>query len=173
MVSNEEVSKILRDRKQKKNNLLKEQKEAEKKGLYVITGSGIGKSISMEETGIRTGDGQFVLYEDITSVEEKTNVSRQGAIALGVIGLAGGLMLKTVEIKFIGGTLTIRDVNKDYANKFVHSVRRMISSKRKKSMSRSINEHNVLENIQKAKNLLDNGAITQEEFEIIKKKILN
>ena len=173
MVSNEEINRKLRAKKEKKDNLLKERKEAEKSGLYVINGSGVGKSISMEETGIRTGDGQFVLYADITSVEEKRNVSRQGTIAFGVIGLAGGLTLKTVEIKFVGGKLIIRDVKKDYATKFVHSVRKMISNKRKKSRSNTINKPNILEDIQKAKKLLDNGAINQEEFEIIKKKILS
>jgi phosphoribosylaminoimidazole (AIR) synthetase len=125
-ISTKDFSSLINAKRGTKENFLKLLKNAEVDGNYHITGKGNENLIYMENEGIKTGNGLFIPYNKINLIEEKTNISRENAFAFGLIGLGAGLTLKTVEIIFIGGKITIRDVNKNDANNFVLKVREKV-----------------------------------------------
>lgn len=171
-LSHREIKIALADKREGRGNTFKALQDASKEGNYFITGKGAGDLIHMVNNGIKTGDNQFIPYQNITSIQPKTNISKDTA-KFGVIGVAGGLTLQTVEISFIGGKIIIKDVNKAEADKFIKAVRMKITKQTSlpENEKSKLNE-SKLDEIKKAKDLLDAGAISQEQFEEIRDKYL-
>lgn len=86
------------------------------------------------------------------------------------IGLKKGLVLGTVEIRFPGGKIKIGQVNKNLGNLFVSNVKQRIKNLQDNQQNQS--SLSPMEEIKKAKELLEIGAITEEEFDKIKKSYL-
>lgn len=80
-----------------------------------------------------------------------------------------GLVFGTVEIRFSGGKIKIDNVNKELGNLFVSNVKRRMINANKNT---SANNINPIDEVKKAKDLLDAGAISQEQFEQIRDKYL-
>lgn len=173
MVSNKEIKKRYEDRKKTSEEFKKKCAEAEVKGFFRINSS--GNSMVMVDEGIKTLDGQFIKYRDIQSIQDKTNVSRQAGLGLGLMGLASSAITqKTIEIQFIGGKVLIRDIKKDNAINFIHAVRKKIRISRENAekLSKTTEKVDPMDRIRKAKELLDVGAISEEENQKIKNKYL-
>lgn len=145
-------------------------KEDEMKGLYRISGE-YGNTIAMKSDGILSNAGEFIKYDNIIHITDKNNISRQNTIAFGLIGLAASTKLKTVEIQYDHGNLIIRDVNKENALRFVRAVREKIS--RSKTNKKDNEDILPFDRIKNAKELLDIGAISEDEYLKIKEKYLN
>ncbi len=99
---------------------------------------------------------QFIKYADIAS-----------------IGFKKGLVSGQVEIMVPGGKIVIKKVNPKLGNMFVSAVQEKIMEAKSKTEVPVIQEQvSPMEEIKKAKELLDMGAITKEEFEKIKNNYL-
>lgn len=105
-------------------------------------------------TGRDKGD-QFIRYEDITS-----------------IGFKKGLLLGQIIISFSGGKFKIDNINKPIGPNFVSNVQKRIADARKAG-NNHVNALSPMDEIKKAKELLEIGAISEEEFNKIKNKYLN
>lgn len=103
--------------------------------------------------GINKGD-QFVEYEDITGIKFKK-----------------GLVFGELEIFTPGRKIEVERVKKDEGDAFVTLLRKKLEETRKETVGEP-QKVSPMDEIKKAKDLLDAGAITEEEFEIIKKKYL-
>jgi hypothetical protein len=113
--------------------------------------------LSLKKTGRLTGwdkGGQFVEYDDITGIEFKK-----------------GLVFGNLEISTSGITIEVERINKKEGDAFVAVLRNKLEESRKERMGKS-NKISPMDEIKKAKELLDAGAITEEEYENIKKKYL-
>lgn len=105
-------------------------------------------------TGRDKGD-QFLRYEDITS-----------------IGFKKGILLGQIVINFSGGKFKIDNITKSIGPIFVSNVQKRIEDARK-AKNDPQNIVSPMDEIKKAKELLDIGAITEDEFNAIKNKYLN
>lgn len=103
--------------------------------------------------GFNKGE-QFVEYEDITGIEFKK-----------------GLIFGDLEIFTPGRKIEVERVKKDDGDAFVTLLRDKLEKTRKETVG-GPQKASPMDEIKKAKELLDAGAITPEEFEIIKKKYL-
>lgn len=111
--------------------------------------------IRLERKGFWTGrDKGFeeIKYENITN-----------------IGIEKGFVGATVEIKYRGGKFELPNIVKEHAEIFVNSAREKVRST---STPKTESTISPMYEIKKAKELLDMGAITQEEFDKVKKKYL-
>jgi len=97
---------------------------------------------------------QFIRYGDITS-----------------IALEKGLVYDRIDIMFAGGKIKIGLIDKVDGSDFVSSVQEQIANLRDINENNS-KKSNPIDEIKKAKELLDSGAITEEEFVKLKKRII-
>ncbi len=97
---------------------------------------------------------QFVEYDDITGIEFKKGL------------VFGDLEIKSSEMK-----LEVERVKKNEGDAFVTVLRNKLDEVRKQKMGKT-KQVSPMDEIKKAKELLDAGAITEDEFENIKKKYL-
>lgn len=91
------------------------------------------------------------------------------------ISLKKGLLLGTIKIYFAGGKIKVSYVDKERGLVFVNQTKNKIDEFKNSNFKTPNNNYNLsnqLDEIKKAKELLDIGAITTEEFEKIKKKFL-
>ncbi|MGZ7117625.1 MAG: SHOCT domain-containing protein, partial [Methanobacterium sp.] len=115
------------------------------------------EGISLKKSGRLIGRNkgeQFVEYEDITGIEFKK-----------------GLVFGDLEISTSGMKIEVERVKKDEGDAFVTVLRNKLEETRKEKYGKS-EQISPMDEIKKAKDLLDAGAITEEEFEAIKKKYL-
>jgi hypothetical protein len=92
-------------------------------------------------------------YSDITSIAFKK-----------------GILLGNIEIIFPGGKIKIGKVHNDLGNLFVSNVKKRIQKYPKKPKMEALSP---IDKIKKAKELLDSGLITQDQFEEIRDKYLD
>ncbi len=114
---------------------------------------GISLKKSGRLLGVNKGE-KFVEYEDITGIEFKK-----------------GLVFGELEIHTSGMKIEVERVKKDEGDAFVTVLRNKLAETRKQKYGKT-EELSPMDEIKKAKELLDIGAITEEEFEAIKKKYL-
>ncbi|MGZ7096485.1 MAG: SHOCT domain-containing protein [Methanobacterium sp.] len=115
------------------------------------------EGISLKKSGRLIGRNkgeQFVEYEDITGIEFKK-----------------GLVFGDLEISTSGMKIEVERVKKDEGDAFVTVLRNKLEETRKEKYGKS-EQISPMDEIKKAKDLRDAGAITEEEFEAIKKKYL-
>jgi hypothetical protein len=113
--------------------------------------------LSLKKTGRLIGRNkgeQFVEYEDITGIDFKK-----------------GILFGDLEISTSGMTIEVERINKNEGDAFVTVLRNKLKETRNEQLGKS-NQPSSMDEIKKAKELLDAGAITEEEFENIKKKYL-
>jgi hypothetical protein len=113
--------------------------------------------LSLKKTGRLIGRNkgeQFVEYEDITGIEFKK-----------------GLINGDLEISTSGMKIEVERVNKSEGDAFVTILRDKLAESRQEKAGKS-EALSPMDEIKKAKELLDAGAITPEEFENIKEKYL-
>lgn len=96
---------------------------------------------------------QFVEYEDITGIEFNK-----------------GVVWGDLEISTSGMKINVERVKKNEGDAFVTVLRNKLREINEKKQGKQ--EISPMGEIKKAKELLDSGAITEEEFESIKKKYL-
>ena len=113
--------------------------------------------LSLKTTGRLTGRNKgekFVEYDDITGIEFKK-----------------GVVWGDLEISTSGITVEVERINKNEGDAFVTVLRDKLEENRENKLGKT-NQPSPMDEIKKAKELLDSGAITEEEFENIKKKYL-
>ncbi|MGF7118327.1 SHOCT domain-containing protein [Methanobacterium oryzae] len=113
--------------------------------------------LSLKKTGRLIGlnkGEKFVEYEDITGIEFKK-----------------GLVYGDLEIHASGMKIEVERVKKNEGDAFVTVLRNKLEETRNEKLGKP-EEVSPMDEIKKAKELLDSGAITEEEFENIKKKYL-
>ena len=214
MVTNDDIKLKLKARREgKKPNYYKEKKEKLKnEGLLCVRGKGAGNYLMLENTGIKTGDGQFVPYNAIDNIEDSIDWSPK--IKLYYASWQG--TPRVIKINFNNEQIIMKNVKENEAINFVKVVREHIFGDYKpnsktcqncgtenednasfcmncgeqieedeifegikeheeKSQNNIIKEEtliNTTQQIKEAKDLLDMGAITEEEFQEIKNKYL-
>jgi hypothetical protein len=135
----------------------------------LIYGNGAGGGILLQPEGLLTADNKFIHYRDIKSIKEKININKDEFLAFGLIGMGFDIAnSKTIEIKFNEDKILIGNIRNEEAFKFINSVKDKI----RETEDKSKNTTSPVEEIKMAKDLLDDGAITEEEFQIIKEKVL-
>lgn len=113
--------------------------------------------LSLKKTGRLIGlnkGEKFVEYEDITGIEFKK-----------------GLVYGDLKIFTSGMKIEVERVKKNEGDAFVTVLRNKLKETRNEKLEKP-EEVSPMDEIKKAKELLDSGAITEEEFENIKKKYL-
>lgn len=113
--------------------------------------------ISLKKSGRLIGwnkGEKFVEYEDITGIEFKK-----------------GVLWGDLEIHTSGMKIEVERVKKNEGDAFVTVLRNKLKETREQKYERS-ETLSPMDEIKKAKELLDAGAITEEEYEEIKKKYL-
>lgn len=113
--------------------------------------------LSLKKTGRLIGlnkGEKFVEYEDITGIEFK-----KGVVWGDLIISASGMKIEVERVK------------KNEGDAFVAVLRSKLEETRKEKL-RKPEKISPMDEIKKAKELLDSGAITEEEYENIKKKYL-
>jgi Short C-terminal domain/Bacterial PH domain len=113
--------------------------------------------LSLKKTGRLIGRDKgekFVEYDDITGVEFKK-----------------GVVWGDLEISTSGITIEVERINKNEGDAFITVLRDKLQETRKEKLGKS-GKISPMDEIKKAKELLDSGAITEEEYEKIKKKYL-
>lgn len=103
--------------------------------------------------GVNKGE-KFVEYEDITGIEFKK-----------------GLVFGDLEIFTSGMKIEVERIKKKEGDAFVTVLRHKLEEIRKQRYGKTA-EISAIDEIKKAKELLDAGAINEEEFEKLKKKYL-
>lgn len=103
------------------------------KGYHIIKGMGPGHSIKVLTEGIETGNGQFIGFENILSIEDTSTISPKTQKKSGIGGLisSGQALLaskrRTLKIVFNKGEIEFRDIKKSDARKLVSFVNRMLN----------------------------------------------
>jgi hypothetical protein len=97
---------------------------------------------------------KFVEYEDITGIEFKK-----------------GVLWGELEIYTSGMKIEVERVKKNEGDAFVTVLRNKLEETREQKLGKS-ETISPMDEIKKAKELLDAGAITEEEYENIKNKYL-
>lgn len=120
-----------------------------KPGIIVLT----NKRIFFVNSVLGSGESKQIKIENIQSVDYKTNM-----------GLA------TVRIKGITDMIII-EATKKVAEELVLKLNQLQSSETSSNVD-SFNKSSTADEIRKFKQLLDDGIITQDEFEIKKKELL-
>lgn len=113
--------------------------------------------LSLKKTGRLMGFNkgeQFVEYEDITGIKFKK-----------------GLVFGDLEILTAGAKIEVERIKKNEGDAFVTVLRNKLEDTRKEKYGKS-EKLSPMDEIKKAKDLLDAGAITEEEYQNIKKKYL-
>jgi hypothetical protein len=113
--------------------------------------------LSLKKTGRLIGRNkgeQFVEYEDITGIEFKK-----------------GIVYGDLEISTSGMKIEVERIKKNEGDAFVTVLRNKLEETRKQKYGKP-EKISPMDEIKKAKELLDSGAITEEEYENIKKKYL-
>ncbi|WP_431063669.1 SHOCT domain-containing protein [Methanobacterium sp.] len=102
---------------------------------------------------------QFVRYADIISIGYGKK----------------GLVLGNVTIMTPGGKIKIKNVPPKEGNRFVSGIQQKIMGVKSKANEYNTTQKQIspMDEINKAKKLLDNGIITEEEFNKIKNKYIN
>lgn len=78
-----------------------------------------------------------------------------------------------IEIRVAGGIMTISGSKKEFAEKFVDDFQKIKAAFKKATRGGSVNAAlSPMEELKKAKELLDAGIIDQSEFDALKKKLL-
>ncbi|WJI08810.1 hypothetical protein FGU46_01230 [Methanobacterium sp. CWC-01] len=120
------------------------------------------EGIRIQRKGLYTGwdkGTQFIRYNDITS-----------------IGFKKGLVLGTLEISVPGARIKVRSVNSAHGVTFTNIVQKKVQQVKSKPQQaetvRVEQKLSPMDEIKKAKELLDIGAINQSEFEEIKNKYM-
>jgi tetratricopeptide (TPR) repeat protein len=124
--------------------------ERERDAILTLKEGGVGlqwKSFLGRDIGT-----QETKYSDITSIAFKK-----------------GILIGTLEIIFPGGKIKIGKVHKDLGNLFVSNVRKKIQNYAKTPKMEALSP---IDEIKKAKELVDSGVITQDQFEKIRDKYL-
>ena len=125
---------------------------------------------------VKERDAVFALKDEGIELQWKSFLGRDiGSqeikyLDITTIAFIKGVLLGTLEIMFHGGKVKILKVPKDLGNLFVSNVKNKIQNYAK------IPEMEILspiDKIKEAKELLDNGVITQEQFEEIRNKYLD
>lgn len=153
----------------------------EKQGFYTVIGE-YDVYMFMQGEGIKYVDKEykiekFIKYEDITSIEIKGNYSTHETLKWGLVGLAAGAKRRVIELKYNDGKtkekINLKEIDRVDAENFVNAINaRMALSASNVLISRKTLRADPLERIKEAKELLDSGAITQEEFDELKNKYL-
>lgn len=142
MVSSAEISEAIRAKREKK--LMEESKE-------YMTISSSGNYFIMKPKGIQIRN-DLIPYKSINSMyTEKDNG------------------ITTLKIIINGGTIKLKRVKQKDADKFILAVRKKIEETNKVENTSKLSP---MDEIRKAKELLDMGALTEEEFSRIKEKYL-
>lgn len=128
------------------------------------------------------GDRTFY-YKDITSVDfRKPSFVANGYLKILVAGVQDNNKEKvnlagtTMDAFKDPNTLALRAFKKDTANKheeFYNLIMKKINEVKNMSSTSNNSTLSAADEIKKYKDLLDAGAITQEEFEAKKKELLN
>lgn len=119
-----------------------------------------------EETFILSDNGIRVEKKGVLSCRDKGFEEIQYSDITN-ISIDKGFVSATVEIKYRGGEYKIPNIIPEAGEKFVNNVRERIKNSDTPKTTLS-----PMDEIKKAKELLDIGAITQEEFEKVKQKYL-
>ncbi|OEC84621.1 MULTISPECIES: hypothetical protein [Methanobacterium] len=147
MPSNKEISKMLRTK-------IEEKSKIEESSDYVSV-TGYGHRLIMGPEGIKIGNS-LIPFKKINGIyTEKDN---------SVLGVKLKLMVN-------GGTIKIKDVNQKEANKFIIAVSEKLKELEEEKIENT-GEISPMDEIKKAKELLDIGALNEEEFIEIKEKYL-
>ncbi|MEN6553194.1 MAG: SHOCT domain-containing protein [Methanobacterium sp.] len=147
MPSNKEISEILRAKREERSKI-------EESPDYVSV-TGYGHHLIMGPEGIKMGNS-LIPFKKINGIyTEKDNSIR-------------GVKLK---LMVNGGTIKIKDVNQKEADKFIIAVRKKLEELEEEKIENT-SEISPMDEIKKAKELLDIGALNEEEFIKIKEKYL-
>jgi hypothetical protein len=99
-------------------------------GFYKIKGKGAGNSLKILYEGIETGEGQLIKFQDIISIEDKSNISpekkKSGINAIISPNYWLDSSRLTLKIRYDKGEIKLKDVNKSHAKKFVSFVNRKL-----------------------------------------------
>ena len=147
MPSNKEISEILRAK-------MEERLKIEESPDYVSV-TGYGHYLIMGPEGIKMGNN-LIPFNKINGIYTEKDSS--------VLGVKLKLMVN-------GGTIKIKDVNQKEANKFILAVREKLKELEEEKIENT-SEISPMDEIKKAKELLDMGALNEEEFIKIKEKYL-
>jgi hypothetical protein len=153
----------------------------EKHGFYTVIGE-YEVYMLMQQEDIKYVDKEFkiekfIKYEDITLIEIKGNYSTHETLKWGLVGLAAGAKRRVIELKYNDGKtkakINLKEIDREDAENFIDAINaRMAPSAFNVLTSRKTLHADPLESIKDAKELLDSGAITQEEFDELKNKYL-
>ena len=143
MPSNKEISEILRAK-------MEERLKIEDSPDYVSV-TGYGHYLIMGPEGIKMGNN-LIPFNKINGIYTEKDSS--------VLGVKLKLMVN-------GGTIQIKDVNQKEANKFILAVREKLKELEEEKIENT-SEISPMDEIKKAKELLDMGALNEEEFIKIK-----
>ncbi len=163
-----------------KSNMLKAPRcvlSAEKEGLYIETVV-MGENVYF---GIKKNEVSEVHYVGGTQAEKDTGKAVAGALVLGVVGLLAGMINQDrilLAIEKNDGQVILLGIenqfkpnaDKFFSNCFSEKFNPIIQIDN--NTEEKINTSNADELI-KFKQLLDNGAITQDEYDAKKKELLN
>lgn len=168
-------NKLAQAKKKSESAKLKKEEDKKKKELEreaskpVYTGESIGKIGDVEET--------FIVSDTGIRVEKKSNITGRDKgfeeirySDITNINLDKGIFSATVKIKYRGGKYKIPGIIPEAAEAFVHNVKEKIQSDT--STLKTETTSTPMDEIKKAKELLDIGAITQEQFDEIRDKYL-
>ena len=132
---------------------------------------GIG---SQNYTGTDT-KGVIIVTDKKVAFVDKRVFGKQSTIIeaekISSIQNASGIISGRIIIKSFGDQYDITDLKKEAAAKAVIAVKKLLSNVRTNS-NKVINNVSAMEEIKKAKALLDDGIISEEEFKKIKTKYL-
>jgi hypothetical protein len=99
-------------------------------GFYKIKGKGAGNSLKILSEGIETGDGLLIKFQDIISIEDKSNINpdqkKSGINAIISPNYWLDSSRLTLKIRYDKGEIELKDVNKSQAKKFVSFVNRKL-----------------------------------------------
>lgn len=134
---------------------------------------GVESGILVQDTGLLTEINEFIKYDDIISINNTIDINSLATttlavLAAGIIGAGYNADYTAVELKHKDGSIKITKVRKEDVIKFLGEIKKKINENKMEVT----NTTSHIDEIKKAKLLLDDGAINEEEYLIIKKNIL-